>query len=52
MKVPIIAVVDTNSNPEGVDYPIPANDDATAAIELVTTLFHNQSKKRKILPQL
>lgn len=33
--VPVIAIVDSNSNPEGIDYPIPCNDDATQAIELV-----------------
>jgi small subunit ribosomal protein S2 len=36
-KVPIMAVVDTNSNPENIDYPIPCNDDATQAIELVVS---------------
>lgn len=35
-KVPIVGVVDTNSNPEGITYPIPCNDDASKAIELVT----------------
>jgi small subunit ribosomal protein S2 len=34
--VPIIAIVDTNSNPEGVQYAIPCNDDATQAVDLVT----------------
>jgi small subunit ribosomal protein S2 len=34
-KVPIIAIADSNSNPEGIDYVIPCNDDATQAIELV-----------------
>jgi small subunit ribosomal protein S2 len=34
--VPIIAIVDTNSNPEGVEYAIPCNDDATQAVDLVT----------------
>jgi small subunit ribosomal protein S2 len=34
-RVPIIGVVDSNSNPDGIDYPIPCNDDATQAIELV-----------------
>ena len=36
MKIPVVAMVDTNSNPEGVKYPIPANDDATKSIEFVT----------------
>ena len=34
-KIKIIGVVDTNSNPEGIDFPIPSNDDATKAIELI-----------------
>jgi len=32
LSIPIVAVVDTNSNPDGVDYVIPGNDDATRAI--------------------
>ncbi len=31
--IPIIAVIDSNSNPEGIDYPIPGNDDAIRSIE-------------------
>lgn len=38
-KVKIIGLVDTNSNPEGLDYPIPCNDDATKAIELMCTVM-------------
>jgi small subunit ribosomal protein S2 len=34
LRIPVIGVVDTNSNPDGVDYPIPGNDDAMRAIEL------------------
>jgi small subunit ribosomal protein S2 len=33
--IPIIGVVDTNSNPTGVDYVIPANDDAVGSIQLI-----------------
>lgn len=36
-KVPVIAIVDSNSDPEGIDYVIPCNDDATQAIELVVS---------------
>ncbi len=36
LKIPIIALVDTNCNPEQVDYVIPANDDAIRAIKLLT----------------
>ncbi|WP_461516465.1 30S ribosomal protein S2 [Porticoccus sp.] len=37
LGIPVIGVVDTNSNPEGVDYVIPGNDDAIRAIKLYTT---------------
>jgi small subunit ribosomal protein S2 len=37
LGIPIIAVVDTNGNPENIDYPIPGNDDAVRAIELFTS---------------
>ena len=37
LKIPVIAVVDTNSNPEGVDYVIPGNDDAIGAIQIYCT---------------
>ena len=41
MRIPIIAVVDTNCNPEGIDYPIPGNDDAIRAINLFTQVIAN-----------
>ena len=41
MGIPIIAVVDTNCNPEGIDYPIPGNDDAIRAISLFTSIIAN-----------
>jgi len=34
LNIPVVAVVDTNCSPEGVDYPIPGNDDAMRAIQL------------------
>jgi small subunit ribosomal protein S2 len=37
LGIPIVAVVDTNGDPENIDYPIPGNDDAVRAIELFTT---------------
>jgi len=39
--VPIVAVVDTNCNPEGIDYPIPGNDDAIRAINLFAQIIAN-----------
>ena len=41
MGIPIVAVVDTNCNPEGIDYPIPGNDDAIRAINLFTSIIAN-----------
>jgi len=35
LEIPVVAIVDTNCNPEFIDYPIPANDDAIRAIKLV-----------------
>ena len=37
MKIPTIGIVDTNVNPENVTHPIPANDDATKAINLIVS---------------
>ena len=39
LEVPIVAIVDTNCNPEEVDYPIPGNDDAIRSIQLITNLM-------------
>jgi len=36
LGIPVIAIVDTNSNPDGVDYVIPGNDDSMRAIKLYT----------------
>jgi len=41
MGIPIVAVVDTNCNPEGIDYPVPGNDDAIRAINLFTQIIAN-----------
>jgi small subunit ribosomal protein S2 len=35
--IPIVALVDTNCNPDVIDYPIPSNDDAIRAIKLITS---------------
>jgi len=51
LGIPIVAVVDTNGDPEEVDYPIPGNDDAVRAIELFTMKISDailDGKKRKI----
>lgn len=37
-RVPIIGIVDSNSDPDGIDYPIPMNDDASKALEYILSL--------------
>ncbi|MAZ76334.1 MAG: 30S ribosomal protein S2 [Micavibrio sp.] len=39
LNIPVFAVLDSNSNPDGVDYPIPGNDDALRSISLYCDLF-------------
>ncbi len=41
VNVPIVAVVDTNCNPEGITFPIPGNDDAIRAINLFAQIVAN-----------
>lgn len=41
LGIPVIGVVDTNSNPQGVDYVIPGNDDAIRAIQLYVSSMAN-----------
>lgn len=39
LSIPIIGLIDTNSNPDFLAYPVPGNDDATKAIKVVTSLI-------------
>ena len=39
LSIPIVAILDTNSNPEGINYPIPGNDDARRSIDLYCNLI-------------
>ena len=50
LGIPIIAVLDTNSNPDGIDYPIPGNDDARRSIDLYCSLLNEtiQNAKKEI----
>jgi small subunit ribosomal protein S2 len=38
LKIPVIAILDTNCNPDGISFPVPANDDAGRAIQLYCDL--------------
>ncbi|MGD8537435.1 MAG: 30S ribosomal protein S2 [Candidatus Aminicenantes bacterium] len=55
LKIPIVAVVDTNGDPENIDYPIPGNDDAVRAIELFTAKIAEtviEGKKKRLEREL
>ena len=39
LGIPIVAILDSNSNPDNIDYPIPGNDDARRAIDLYCNLI-------------
>ncbi len=41
LGIPIVAVVDTNCDPDEIDYPIPGNDDAIRAIKLISQIMAN-----------
>ncbi len=36
LGIPVVAIVDTNCDPDGIDYPVPANDDALKSVQLIT----------------
>ena len=44
LSIPIFAIVDTNSNPEGIDFVIPANDDASQSIDLIISIMCDAMK--------
>ena len=44
LGIPIIAVLDTNSDPTGIDFPVPGNDDARRSINLYCDLVKNTIK--------
>ena len=55
LNIPIVAVVDTNGDPENIDHPIPGNDDAVRAIELFTSKIADaiiEGKKDKMEKEL
>lgn len=52
MKIPVIAIVDTNVNPAAIKYPIPANDDGTKSITYLLAKVNNavmRGKKRAVV---
>jgi len=47
LSIPIIAILDTNSNPDGVEFPIPGNDDARRSIDLYCSLIKETIENAK-----
>ena len=41
LKIPVVGLVDTNCNPNDVDYAIPGNDDAIRAVKLIADIMAN-----------
>ena len=55
LGIPIVAIVDTNGDPENLDYPIPGNDDAVRAIELFASKVAEaiiEGKKNRVEKEL
>jgi small subunit ribosomal protein S2 len=55
LNIPIYAIVDTNCDPDLIDYPIPANDDAVKSIELITRVIADSiidSKQRSEMKRM
>ncbi len=48
LGIPIVAILDTNSNPDGIDFPIPGNDDARRSIDLYCSLLKETILNAKI----
>ena len=48
LGIPIIAILDSNSSPDNIDYPIPGNDDARRAIDLYCNLIKETINNAKI----
>jgi len=40
-RIPVVAIVDTNTDPDPIDHPIPANDDALKSIQLIANAMCN-----------
>ena len=55
LNIPIVAVIDTNSDPTGIDFPIPGNDDARRSIDLYCNLIretiHNANNEKPTITE-
>ena len=49
-NIPIVGIIDTNANPDLIDYPIPANDDSQKTIEIIMSTIEDELKSSKSAP--
>jgi small subunit ribosomal protein S2 len=51
LNIPVIGIVDTNADPDVIDFPIPGNDDSRRSINLYCDLIHQtiESSKQEIV---
>lgn len=49
LEIPIVAMVDTNSDPDPIDYVVPSNDDAIRTIKLITGLMAQAAKEGRLM---
>jgi len=49
LGIPVVAIVDTNADPDVIDYPIPGNDDAMKSIRLITRLLAKSAEDGQTL---
>ena len=55
LDIPVVAIVDSNTNPDKVEYPIPANDDSIRTIQLIISSLANaiiQAKESIVEPEI
>ncbi len=59
LGIPVVAIIDTNCDPDEVDYPIPGNDDAIRAVRLITSRIANaalegleERRKREVVEEV
>lgn len=52
LGIPVIAIVDTNSDPDGIDFVVPGNDDAIRAIQLYTNSVANAIRDGRVNSQI
>jgi small subunit ribosomal protein S2 len=45
LRIPVVAIIDTNCDPDEADYPIPGNDDAIRAVRLITNRIANAAQE-------